>query len=206
MVLAIVVVVVAVIVVAVPIVVYAVHDNHPFLRDPFPRTKRTNMPHRHGRPSPVARMARDMAAGDTGRRRMVTRLQTGVSMPCDGRWIDMTSWSGMLHRVGPGCWSRSLSDPRRLRCDRPGRRSCGLRRPRWLRRPCRASAGAVVSASRRSECRCAECCACNSDECEFHEVRVHSAPSLSVRGSDGEPISPLHQARSPSHPFLTRAK
>jgi hypothetical protein len=38
----------------------------------------------------------------------------------------------------------------------------------------------VVAAFGRGERRCAECRAGEPDECEFHEVVVHSAPSLSV--------------------------
>ena len=114
MVLAIVKVVVAVIIVAVPIVVDAVHDNHPLLLDPFPRTERTGMPQRNGRPRPVARMVRDVVTGETVRRRMVAWLLTEVSMPCGGWLLDMRGRSGMLHRVWFGCRSRDVGSPRLL--------------------------------------------------------------------------------------------
>lgn len=194
MVLAVVVVVVAVIVVAVPIVVDAIHDDHPFLRDPFPRAERTDMPKRNGRPRPVARMAGDvvvvntwrrrmvvgdtgrrrMVVGDTGRRRMVARLRTGIPMPCYGRRIWMTGGSSMLSRA----WlSRAW-----LGCAWLGCRSRDLRRPRLLGRSCRSSVAAMVTALRRSDCRCAECRAGDPDDCEFHDVVVHGIPSLSVCG------------------------
>ena len=155
-------------------------------------------------------MAGDVVADDAARRCMVARLRTGVLMPCDGRSIDMTGRSGMLRRDWLGCRPRGLRGLRLL--DRPwlGCRPRGLRSLRLLGRPCRASAAAVVAmvtaavaASWRSERRCAECRADDSDECEFHEVVVHSAPSLSVCGFDGELFSPLHQARRPWRPFLT---
>ena len=91
----------------------------------------------------------------------------------------------------------------------PGCRPCGMRRrsPRRLGRPCRVSVAAMVAAggtaSWRSECCRAECRAGDSDECEFYDVVVHSAPSLSVLRFDGEPISPLHPARQQGHLFLT---
>ena len=188
MVLAVVVVVVAVIVVAVPIVADAVYDDHPLLLDPFPRTECADMPQRnYGRPCPVARMPRNVVAGDTGRRRrvvsntrrrrMVARLRTGVmSMPCGCRRIDMTGRSSMLRRAWHGCWSRRL------------------RSPCLLDRSCRVSVAAMVTAMvtaiRRSECRCAECRAGDSDECEFHDVVVHGIPSLSVYDLMASPSRP----------------
>jgi hypothetical protein len=57
----------------------------------------------------------------------------------------------------------------------------------------------VVAALGRGERRCAECRAGEPDECEFHEVVVHSAPSLSVcdflSWFSSKTISPLHKAR-----------
>ena len=183
MVLAVVVVVVAVVVVAIPIVVDAVHDHHPLLFDPFPRTERAGMPQRNGRSRPVARMVRDVAAGDMVRRRMVARLLTEVVMPCDGRLLDMMGWGRMLHPTWLGYGSRALRSPRLL-----GRSCRG--NPHLLGSSCRASVAAVVSAFRRSECRCAECRAGKSDECDFDEVVVHSTPSLSVSDLTGSSSRP----------------
>ena len=203
MVLAVIVVVEAVIVVAVPIVVDAVHDDHPLLLDPFPRTERADTPQRNGRPRPVARMSRDVVTDDMVRRRMVAWLLMEVSVPPDGRMIDMVDRSGMLPRVWFGCRSRALGSPRLL-----GRscrvsvaalgRSCrvsvaAVGSPRLLGCPCRASVAAVVSAFRRSECRCAECRAGKSDECNFQEVVVHNAPSLSVCDLTGSSSRPYIQ-------------
>ena len=177
MVLAIIEVVVAVIVVAVPIVVDAVHDNHPLLLDPFPSMKRTDTPQRNRRPRPVARMARDVVvAAVTGRRCMVTWFRTEVSMPCNSRLLDMRGRRGMLRRTWLGCGSRNMRSPRLLWHAWPTGRPRELMSPRLLGRSCRTSVTAVVSAFRRSECRCAECRAGDSDECEFHEVVVHSTP------------------------------
>ena len=165
---AVIVVVVAIVVVAIPVVVNAVHDDHPFRLDPFPRAERADAPQRNGRPRTVARMARDVAVADTGRRRMVVWRRTGMSMPCDGRPMCRAGRSGMMYRAGPGC------------------RPCGMRSrsPRRLGRPCRVSVAAMVAAGGtapwRSECCRAECRAGDSDECEFYDVVVHSAPSLSV--------------------------
>ena len=160
------VVVVAIVVVAIPVVVNAVHDDHPFGRDPFPRTERADAPSRNGWPRPVVRMARDVAAADTGRRRMVVRRRTGMSMPCDSRWVGRAGRSGMMCRAVPGC------------------RPCGMRSrgPCLLDCPWRVSArmAAGVTAPWRRACCRAECRAGDSDECEFHEVVVHNAPSLSV--------------------------
>jgi hypothetical protein len=96
-----VVVVVAVVVVAIPVVVDAVHDDHPFRLDPFPRAERANAPQRNGRPRAIVRMARDVVAVDTGRRIVVWRW-TGVFMPCDGRLVNRAGRSGMMCRAGPG--------------------------------------------------------------------------------------------------------
>ena len=76
-----------------------------------------------------------------------------------------------------GCLSRCLG------------RSCLLSS---LRRAGVAAVATVVATLGRGERRCAECRAGESDECEFHEVVVHSAPSLSVFD--------LFQA-SPSRPY-----
>ena len=165
------------------------------------------MPKRNGRPRPVARMAGDvvvvntwrrrMVVGNTGRRRLMARLRTGIPMPCYGRRIRMTGGSSMLSRA----WlSRAW-----LGCAWLGCRSRDLRRPRLLGRSCRSSVAAMVTALRRSDCRCAECRAGDPDDCEFHEVVVHGIPSLSVCGLVGELVSPLHQARRTWHPFLTIA-
>ena len=202
-VLAIVEVVVAVIVVAVPIVVDAVHDNHPLLIDPFPCTQCADPPQRHRRPRPVARIARDVVvAAEMVRRRMVAWLRTDVSMPCRSRLPDMMGRSDMFRRAWLGCRSRDLRSPRLLG------RSCSMSiaavgSPRLLGRSCRVSATVAGSAFRRRECRCAECRAGDSDECEFHEVVVHSTPLAFCLWFDGEFISPLHQVRSPSRQFLT---
>jgi hypothetical protein len=48
----------------------------------------------------------------------------------------------------------------------------------------------MVTAIRRSECRCAECRAGDSDECEFHDVVVHGIPSLSVYDLMASPSRP----------------
>ena len=126
---------------------------------------------------------RVVAEGTGRRRRVVARFRTGVPMPCDGRLTDMTCRNGTHCRAWPDC------------C-----RSCDMRGPRLLGHPCRAP---VAAASWRSG-RChAGCRAGHPDECEFHEVVVHGAPSLSACGFYGEPISPLHQARRLWHPFLT---
>ena len=169
------VVVVAIVVVAIPVVVNAVHDDHPFGRDPFPRTERADAPSRNGWPRPVVRLARDVAAANTRRRRMVAWLRTGVAMPCGGR----AGRGGMMSRAGPGCRPRGM-----MSRAGPGRRPCGMRSPRRLGRPCRASVAARTAARMTTpgsgECCRAECRAGDSDECEFHEVVVHNAPSLSV--------------------------
>ena len=180
------------------------------------------MPQRNGRPRPVARVAREVVAGEMARRRMVAWLRTEVSMRCSSRLPDMMGRSGMFRRTWLGCGSRNMRRPRLLGYAWPGRRSHRLRSPRmlgrtWLDcrsrelrcprmlgRSYRASVAATVSAFRCSERRSAECRAGDSDECEFHEVVVHSTPSLSVSYLTGEFISPLHQARNPRHPFLTR--
>ncbi len=219
-VLAIVEVVVAVIVVAVPIVVDAVHDNHPLLIDPFPCTQCADPPQRHRRPRPVARIARDVVvAAEMVRRRMVAWLRTDVFMPCRSRLPDMMGRSGMFRRAWLGCRSRDLRSPRLLgrscsmstsavRSPHLLGRSCSMsisavRSPHLLGGSCRVSATAAGSAFRRRECRCAECRAGDSDECEFHEVVVHSTPLAFCLWFDGEFISPLHQVRSPSRQFLT---
>ena len=168
------VVVVAIVVVAIPVVIDAVHDDHPFGRDPFPRTERADAPSRNGRPRPVVRMARDVTVADTRRRRMVAWLRTGVAMPCGGR----AGRGCMMSRAGPSCRPCGMMS-------RAG--PCGMRSrstTRRLGRPCRASVAARTAArmttpGRRACCR-AECRAGDSDECEFDEVVVHNAPSLSV--------------------------
>ena len=165
------VVVVAIVVVAIPVVVNAVHDDHPFGRDPFPRTERADAPSRNGWPRPVVRMARDVAAADTGRRRMVVRRRTGVAMPCGGR----AGRGCMMSRAGPSCRPCGMMS-------RAG--PCGMRSrgPCLLDCPWRVSArmAAGVTAPWRRACCRAECRAGDSDECEFDEVVVHNAPSLSV--------------------------
>ena len=168
------VVVVAIVVVAIPVVVNAVHDDCPCCLDPFPGTERTDAPSRNGRPRPVVRMARDVAAADTRRRRMVAWLRTGVAMPCGGR----AGRGGMMSRAGPGCRPRGMMS-------RAG--PCSMRSrstTRRLGRPCRASVAARTAARMTTpgsgECCRAECRAGDSDECEFDEVVVHNAPSLSV--------------------------
>ena len=167
---AVVVVVVTVVVVAVPVVADAVHEDHPFLHHPFPRPARARAPQRNGRLRAVVRMAGNVVAvGMVPRRRMVlgrrmvARLRAGVFMLCGGMLIDMPGGSGRL------CRARLGGGPRGL----------------WrVGHPCRAAVAAVVAvavaAFRRGECHCAECRAGDSDECEFYEVLVHSAPSLSV--------------------------
>ena len=169
------VVVVAIVVVAIPVVIDAVHDDCPCCLDPFPRTERTDTPSRNGRPRPVVRVARDVAVANTRRRRMVAWLRTGVSMPCGGR----AGWGGMMSRAGPCCRPRGM-----MSRAGPGRRPCSMRRMSRRGRPCRASVAARTAARMTSsgsgECCRAECRAGDSDECEFHEVVVHNAPSLSV--------------------------
>ena len=214
MVLAIVVVVVAVKVVAVPVVIDSVHDDQPFLRDPFPCMERTHTPQRNGRPRPVVRMVGDVVVDSPGRGRMVVRRRTGVIMPCDRRMLVMTGGRHMSRRAWIGCGSRGL---RRASCLRRTRGLWRTRRPRraWpdcgarsLRRSRRlghagrtstsARFTAVAASFRRRECHSANSRAGDSDDCEFHEVVivvVHSAPSLSVLGFAGEPISPLHCVR-----------
>ena len=194
-VLAIVIVVVAVIVVAIPIVVDAVHDDHPLLLDPFPRTKRTDPPHWNDRPRPVVRtrMAWNVVASETGRRRMVAWLWTDVSVPCEARLIDMMGRCSMLRRSWLACRSRELRSPRLLGRAWFGCRSRELRSPRLLGRACRASGTAARPAFRCSERRCAECRAGDSDECEFHEVVVHSTPSLSVGDLTGSSSRPYNK-------------
>ena len=171
------VVVVAIVVVAIPVVVNAVHDDCPCCLDPFPRTERADAPSRNGWPRPVVRMARDVAAADTRRRRMVAWLRTGVAMPCGGR----AGRGGMMSRAGPGCRPRGMMS-RAGPCCRP--RNMRSRSPRRLGRPCRASVAARTTAGMTTpgsgECCRAECRAGDSDECEFDEVVVHNAPSLSV--------------------------
>ena len=184
-----VVVVVAVVVVTVSVVVDAVHDDHPRLLDPFPRIERTNVPHRNDRPRPVVRMSGDMVAGKAGRRRVVARRRTSVLMPC-GRWLgSMTGglvpcgrWlGGLARRSGrSGCgWLAGLAGGSGwLGCVWRGLGGpCLLGR---LRRTAVAAMSTVIAALWRGERRCAECRAGEPDECEFHEVVVHSAPSLSV--------------------------
>ena len=168
------VVVVAIVVVAIPVVVNAVHDDCPCCLDPFPGTERTDAPSRNGRPHPVVRLARDVAVANTRRRRMVAWLRTGVAMPCGGR----AGRGCMMSRAGPGCRPRGMMS-------RAG--PCSMRSrstTRRLGRPCRASGAARIAARMTSpgsgECCRAECRAGDSDECEFHEVVVHNAPSLSV--------------------------
>ena len=206
MVLTIVKVVVAVIVVAVPVVVDAVHDNHPLLLDPFPRMERADMPQRNGRPCPVARMAREVMTGEMARRRMVAGLRTELAMPCGGRLIDMVDRSGMRHRVRFCCRSRDVRSPHLLgSSSRPADAALGSPRllgsssrpsdaaagsPRLLGRACRAAVAAGAAAFRRCECRCAECRAGKPDECDFHEVVVHSTPSLSVCDLTGSSSRP----------------
>ena len=193
-VLAIVIVVVAVIVVAIPIIVDAVHDDHPLLLDPFPRTKRTDPPHWNDRPRPVvrARMAWNVVASETGRRRMVAWLWTDVSVPCEARLIDMMGRCSMLRRSWLACRSRELGSARPRGGAWSGCRSRKLRSPHLLGCSCRASGTAARSAFRCSERRCAECRAGDTDKCEFHEVVVHSTPSLSVgdlMGSSSRPYN-----------------
>ena len=204
------VVVVAIVVVAIPVVVNAVHDDHPFGRDPFPRTERADAPSRNGWPRPVVRMAREVVTGETGWRSMVAWLRTEVSVPCEGRLIDMMGRSVVLRRAWPGCRSRELRSARPLgdawfgcgSCElgsaRPrggawsGCRSRKLRSPHLLGHSCRAAVAAARPAFRCGERRCAECRAGDSEECEFHAVVVHSTPSLSVGDLTG----------SSSHPYI----
>ena len=96
------VVIVAIVVVAIPVVVNAVHDDHPFRLDPFPRAERANVPQRNSWTRTIMRIARDVAVVDTGRRRMVVWLRTGVFIPCDGRLVNRARRSGMMCRAGPG--------------------------------------------------------------------------------------------------------
>ena len=185
------VVVVAIVVVAVPVVVNAVHDDHPFRFNPFPRAERADTPQRNGRSCAVARMTRDVSVADTRRRRMVAWRRMGVPMPYDGRLVGRTGRCGMMCRAGPG------SRP----CGMRSRRPCLLGRPWWVSVAAMVATGGTTPW--RSACYCAECRAGDSDECEFHDVVVHNAPSLSVLRFDGEPISPLHPARQRGYQFLT---
>ena len=173
------VVVIAIVVVAIPVVVNAVHDDHPGRLDPFPRTERADAPQRNGRSRAVVRMAGDVAVANTRRRRMVAWLRTGVPMPCDGRLVGRAGRSGMMSRAGPGCRSRGMMCRAGSGCWLRGMRST-----RRLGRPCRVSVAARTAARTTTpgsgECCRAESRAGDSDECEFHEVVVHNAPSLSV--------------------------
>ena len=85
----------------------------------------------------------------------------------------------MVCRTGPCCRSRSM-----MRRAGPCYRPRGMRSTRRLGRPCRASVAARTATGMTTpgsgECCRAECRAGDSDECEFHEVVVHNAPSLSV--------------------------
>ena len=200
-VLAIVVVVVAVEVVAVPVVIDAVHNDQPFLRDPFPRMERTHTPQRNGRPRPVVSKIGDVVAVKTVRRpMMMVRRRTGVFRPCGRRVADMTGGSLMSRRArlgGGACGlgrSRSLRSPRSLRSARGLRSSRGLWSSRSLRSTCslrsarrlwrsrlsrrawRTSASArgttVASSFRRSKCCSANGRAGDCDDCEFHEVVI----------------------------------
>jgi hypothetical protein len=58
------------------------------------------------------------------------------------------------------------------------------------------SFAAEVTAFRRSECRCAECRADDSYECEFHDVVVHGTPSLSA----------CDLMASPSRPYIKQGE
>jgi len=184
------VVVVAIVVVAIPVVIDAVHDDHPGRLDPFPRAERTDAPQWNGRSRPVVRMARDMAVADPRRRRMMAWLWTGVAMPCGG-WAGR---GGMMSRAGPCCRSRGMMSRAGPRCwPRSMRRStCRLGRPSWASVAARTAARMTTPGS--GECCRAECRAGDSDECEFHEVVVHNAPSLSVLSFDGR----AHLALTPS--------
>ena len=218
------VVVVASVVVAIPVVVNAVHDDQPFLRDPFPCMACTHTPQRNGRPRPVVRMVGDVVVvvDSPGRGRMVVRRRTGVFMPCDRGMVGMMGGSHMPRRAGLGGGSRGRRGTRGLRRTRglksarwprrawSGCRARVLRRSRLLGHAWRTSADArfttVVASLGRRDCRRADSRAGDSDDCEFHEVVVvvvHSAPSLSVLEFEGKPFSPLHCVRSIDPPFLT---
>ena len=191
-VLAIVVVVVAVKVVTVPIAVYAVHDDHPLLRDPFPRTQRSDPPRRNGRSRPVMRMVRDVVAGETGRGRMVAWLRTGMFVPCCGRPIDMTGRSDMLRRG----WL--------------GRRPRGLMGPRLLGRSCLVPGAAAWTAFRSNERRCAECRAGDSNDSSEKKwqssrriVNVAAVRSDSIVGRDSPASTILRHMRSMPLPFVS---
>ena len=124
------VVIVAIVVVAIPIVVNAVHDDHPFLLDPFPRAERTFVPQRNSWPRTIVCIARDVAVAYTGRRRMVVWRRTGVFMPCDGRLVNRAGRSGMMCRAGPGSRPCGIGgrpcDIRSRPCDIRSR-PCGIR-------------------------------------------------------------------------------
>ena len=92
-------------------------------------------------------------------------MTSGLGMFGD-RWLGgLASWSGRSDCGWLSCLSRGLGGPYPL-----GR----------LRRAAVAAMATVVAALGRSERRCAERRTGEPDECEFHEVVVHSAPSLSV--------------------------
>ncbi len=209
-VLTVVVVVVAVKVVAIPVVADAVHDDQPFLRDPFPSTERTHAPQRHWRPRPVVRMVGDVVVADNPRRgRMVVRRRMDVFMPCDRGMFVMTRGRHMSRRAWLGCGSHCLRWTRRFRRAWLGCWPSDLRRSRLLGHAWRTSAAprftTMVASFGSRDCRSAGCRADDSDDCEFREVVVvvHSAPSLSVLEFEGKPISPLHSARQIDPPFLT---
>lgn len=147
-------------VVAVPVVVYAVLEDHPFLFNPFPCPNGADPPYRYRRSRPVSRTVWNVVAVV-----MEARWRRCVVM-CD-MWHGMVR-PGMVHVHG-----------------RPWRRSCCgwswrlARRKRSVRRHGGTPVAAVVVASGRSKRRRAEYRAGDSSYCEFHDVVVHSAPSLS---------------------------
>ena len=126
---------------------------------------------------PRNRRLGNMTSGLMPRGRRLGDLASRSGWPGRGRLVDLAGGSGRSGCSWPGCLSRGLGGP------------CLMGRPR---RAGVAAMSTVVAAPGRCERRCAECRAGESDECEFHEVVVHSAPSLSVFD--------LFQA-SPSRPY-----
>ena len=165
-------------VVAVPVVVYAVLEDHPFLFNPFPCPNGADPPYRYRRSRPVSRTVWNVVAVV-----MEARWRRCVVM-CD-MWHGIVR-PGMVHVHGRP-WRRSWRrwPWHRSCCRRPWRRSCCgwswrlARRKRSVRRHGGTPVAAVVVASGRSKRRRAEYRAGDSSYCEFHDVVVHSAPSLS---------------------------
>ena len=187
---AVVVVVVAVVVVAVTVVIDAVHDDHPFLLDPFPRADRAIVPCRNGRPRAIARMVRDVAVSMPGRRRMMVRRRPCGRMACDSmrpRHIWLSALPTRRRFGGRPCRSRFCGGgPCRLPirgrfCGGP----CCRSRSRLIWRSALSTrcGPAMAAASGSGECRGANCRTGDSDDHELHVVVVvHSTPSLSVWG------------------------